>query len=313
MLDLRVLRDLWTEAGAREVFAQLVTQCVCHAYGSAGQIRPDPGDEGVDTFVGEFGNDLKIWQVKYFCDGVGAAQQKQIRKSWKTCINSQSFKRVVAWTLCLPEDLSVDETTWWQRWSKKQAKLHGCSIELWTKSQFIGFRANPILQGVFDYALRRTDVKQDHKSLIADLKAMLTAPSIKTLPAPTQYKDAVFVKKLEAAGVKQHRAARTAFYNFELLRTGLTEGGNAKELNELQSLQERVLDLWEGEFNSRDEASLGKSFYSSVEQLIEKEAEGQLKTSLAATPIHKKGAVHYWADLCEAGWTSNHKDVGESE
>lgn len=295
------------------MFAQLVTQCVRHAYGNACQIRPDPGDDGVDTFVGDFGEDLKVWQVKYFCDGIDAAQQKQIRESWKTCIESDSFERVVAWTLCVPEDLSVDETTWWQRWSKKQAKEHGCSMELWTKAQFIGFRTNAVLQPVFDFALKRTDEKQDHTSIIAGLQAMLAGPSIKTLPASGQYKDAVFVKKLEAAGVKQHRAARTAFYNFELLRTALTEGGNAKELDELESLQEKVLDLWEGEFNGRDESSLGKAFYSAVEQLIEQESEGQLKTSLAATPIHKKGAVHYWSDLCEAGWTSNHKDVGESE
>src|SRR5690349_12955622 len=102
MIDLRVLRDRWTEDGGRAIFAQLVTHCVRDVYPGAQAVRPDPGDEGLDTFVGDFDGELRVWQAKYFPDGVGESQREQIRKSWKACIESSHFSDVASWTLCLP-------------------------------------------------------------------------------------------------------------------------------------------------------------------------------------------------------------------
>ena len=78
MLELRVLRDLWTEPGARRIFEQLVTHCVRAQYPSAVSIRPNPGDEGIDTLVGDF---ERVYQAKFFCDSIGKSQQAQIRNS----------------------------------------------------------------------------------------------------------------------------------------------------------------------------------------------------------------------------------------
>src|SRR5687768_4886587 len=101
VIDLRVMRDRWTDDGAREIFAQLVTHCVRTTYPAAQAVRADPGDEGLDTFVGDFQGDLRVWQAKYFCNGIHSSQKNQIRTSWKTCLNSPRFSRVVSWTLCL--------------------------------------------------------------------------------------------------------------------------------------------------------------------------------------------------------------------
>ena len=43
MADLRVLRNLWTEDGARSVFASLVTHCVYHRIPTANNIG-NPND-----------------------------------------------------------------------------------------------------------------------------------------------------------------------------------------------------------------------------------------------------------------------------
>jgi hypothetical protein len=118
------------------------------------------------------------------------------------------------------------------------------------------------------------------------------------------------VRKLEAAGISQHRSARTAFYNFELVRQAVSQGGSSKELELLEDLQERILDVWESEFNARDATQLGRELFVAVYRRIEKECEGMLHCILPVQVIHKKGGLHYWADNCEAGWTEDFKNIG---
>ena len=92
MADLRVLRHLWTEDGTRSIFASLVTHLVFHRHGSGATVRPDPGDEGLDTIVGDFGDRLRVFQAKYFCERIQESQQRQIRDSWKTCRPTVIFR-----------------------------------------------------------------------------------------------------------------------------------------------------------------------------------------------------------------------------
>lgn len=314
MIDLRVLRDLWTEDGARAVFAELVNQCARTIYPGARAVRPDPGDEGIDTFLGELDGDLHVWQSKYFCEQVGAAQQAQIRNSWKSCTNSSYINRVARWTLCIPIELSVPEIRWWQRWRKRESESWDCQIELWSRSEFVRFHGRTDLSGVFNAALQRGVT---HASRDAAIDAMRSAGRpralIKALPTRDHLRDAVFVRKLEAAGISHHRAARTAFYNFELLRAAVEQGGNPDEVAALEDLQERVFDLWESEFNARSPTELGRSLVHAVDAAIEREDQGRLSTSLPTALIHKKGGLHYWADLCEAGWTADFKAVGRDD
>lgn len=306
-MDLRVLRDLWTEEGSRSVFAALVTQCARAQHPSARSIRPDPGDEGVDTYVGEFDGELRVYQAKYFCDGVGSAQQAQIRESWKQCVERQ--KNLVLWTLCLPIDLSVPETKWWQRWKKRASESSGIHIELWSKDDFVAFSTRSDLASIFDLALNRGVKHGTAEEVIAAMQAAVPAASVKRLPSDSHLEDALFVRKLEAAGVTQHRSARTAFYNFELLRASIEQGGNPDEVAALEDLQERVFDVWEDTFNASAPSRLGSSLFVDVNARIVQEDQTRLRTTLPAQMIHKKGALQYWADLCEAGWTADFKTI----
>jgi hypothetical protein len=314
MIDLRVLRDLWTEDGGRSVFAELVNQCVRSVYPGARAVRPDPGDEGIDTFIGELDDELHVWQSKYFCDGVDKAQQAQIRASWKACTESNYIERVARWTLCIPIEMSVPELQWWQKWRKREGEKWSCQIELWSKTEFVSFHTRTDLSEVFTAALHRG---VHHANFDAAIAAMRSAGRpqalIKKLPTRDHLRDAVFVRKLEAAGIAQHRAARTAFYNFELLRAAVEQGGNPDEGAALEDLQERVFDIWESEFNARDPSELGRPLVRAVDSTIEKEDQGRLRTSLPTDIIHKKGGLHYWADLCEAGWTMDFKSVGRDD
>lgn len=289
------------------MFAELVTQCVRAIYPAAHSIRPFPGDEGVDVFVGDFGDRVKVWQSKFFCDGIGNSQQANIRKSFKTVRGSDVFNRVVEWTLCVPLELTIDEQRWWQRWSQKESKSSGIPVGLWSRSHFIGFSARPELAQIFDVALGRTE-----SATSADaLDAMRKRPPLplKKLPTSGMFADAIFVRKLNLAGVTQHRAERTAFYNFELLRHLIEQGGTKQEIESLEDLEIRVFDLWEELFNEHAPDRLGRGFFKAVLDAVRAEQNLRLKTHLPAGEIHKKGSLHYWADLCEAGWTANHATV----
>lgn len=313
MLDLRRLSDLWTDDGARAIFAHLVTHCVRSIYPSARQVRPDPGDEGVDTFVGEFDGSIRVYQAKYFRDGISASQQAQIRESWKSCITSAYFKSIVSWTLCVPIDLSPAEEQWWQRWSKTASK-QGCHFEIWTRSHFESFSLRPELRYAFGHALNREQQHSDYASALEAVRSAVprTLP-IRSLPKSDHLRDAVFVRKLEAAGVRTHRSARTAFYNFELLRHSIEQGGLPSEANALEDLQERILALWETAYNAQPPERLGKEFYSLVLNKVEEEDNGALATALAAHVMHKAGGLHHWADLCEAGWTADFRAAIQQE
>jgi hypothetical protein len=310
MLDLRILRDQWTEAGGREVFAQLVTLCVQSIYPLARAVRPDPGDDGIDTFIGEFGADIKVYQSKFFCDGIGKSQKAQIRESWKRCRASKHATRLKLWTLCVPIELSTAEEKWWQDWRRKESASSGVAIELWTKPQFIRFSRRADLERVFEGALKRgAGQYADHNEVITAMRGMASPHPIKGLPAYDYLKDAVFVRKLEVAGITKHRAPRTAFYNFELLRQAIQQGGTPDENAYLEDLQERIYDLWEGLFNAHRPNNLGQSLFTAVEEAMTREDFNRLATPLRAHLMHKKGGLHYWADVCEAGWTEDHASV----
>lgn len=305
-LDLRVMPTLWTSGGARDVFAELINQCVLAIYGNCKSIKPNPGDDGIDTFAGEFESDLHVWQSKYFVDAV---DQGQVRKSWKSVTTSTNFACPKKWTLCIPHEMTVKETAWWETWKKKNSEDFNCSIDLWTKTNFVKFSFRPDLKQIFRHALR---LDQQHTSAEDAIKAMQDARAnfIKELPPDKSFTDAVFIKKLEKADITQHRAIRTAFYNFELWRQRIEQENDPTKLAALLDLQEKIYALWESAFNAHSPDNLGRDLFLEVDKLMEKEEQNQLFTPLQAHLIHKKGALHYWADLCEIGWTADFKTIG---
>jgi hypothetical protein len=209
--------------------------------------------------------------------------------------------------------MSPAEMKWWLGWRKRESEKQNCQIELWSKTDFVSFYSRPTLMPIFAIALQES---AKHASWDVAVDAMKTAGSpvlVKKLPAGDHLLDALFVRKLEAAGVTQHRAARTSFYNFELLRTSIEQGGNPDELAALEDLEERIYDLWESEFNARPPDQLGKEFFVAVEKLIAREDQSRLRSSVPTHAIHKKGGLHYWADLCEAGWTADFKSIAREE
>ena len=305
MLDLSVLKNRWTEEGAREVFEELVLHCARTKDNSVRRVRADPGDEGIDSFLGDLNSTVRIWQAKFFCDGIGNAQKAQIRDAWKSCSTSPVITKVHHWTLCIPIHMSPPEMKWWQDWIKKDNKNQICQFDLWDKSDFVLFSVDNLLKNIFDFALERGIVHTSRDGLLSGLRQPTKIKLLENLPKQDYLKEATFVKKLEAAGIKQHAAVRRAFYNFELLRTSL----DAQQLKELDDLLARVHSIWEKRYNLKPTTMSDRDFYYSVIDEINSEDRKKLATPLPAGPVHKEGSIHFWADICKAGWTANYEDL----
>lgn len=121
-VKLANLQILWGKAGAREKFEDMVTQLIHVERPDSKRIRIVKGDSGLDSFEGELSDPdgVDVFQIKYFPDKIGDAQKGQIRDSFATVRNSNKFN-VKSWTLCLPVDMSLEETGWFEGWKVKQA------------------------------------------------------------------------------------------------------------------------------------------------------------------------------------------------
>jgi|SRR5579864_296046 len=121
-IRLAHLHLLWGAAGAREKFEDMAAQLIHVERPDSQRVRIVTGDGGLDSFEGGLTDPggIDVYQVKYFPEKIGDAQKQQIRESFATARDSKKF-RVKSWTLCLPIDMSVDETEWFEGWSQKQA------------------------------------------------------------------------------------------------------------------------------------------------------------------------------------------------
>jgi len=127
-VKLTHLQILWGLAGAREKFEEMADQLIHAERPDSQRVRIVKGDGGVDSFEGSLSDPggIDVYQVKYFPEKIEDAQKKQIRESFATARNSKKFK-VKSWTLCLPIDMSTDETEWFEGWAKTQT---ASSIEI---------------------------------------------------------------------------------------------------------------------------------------------------------------------------------------
>ncbi len=101
-------------------------------------VRANPGDEGVDVFVGDIGvTPIEVYQCKFFLDSLGKSQKDQINASFKKAITSTQFT-VKKWVLCIPlEDFDLQENKWWAAWKVKQERAYSIPVQLMNGRELI--------------------------------------------------------------------------------------------------------------------------------------------------------------------------------
>jgi hypothetical protein len=309
-IDFKMLiNQAGSEEGARVLFQRLIASLVRLKYKDAREIRPNPGDWGIDVLVGKLTGMSLIWQAKYFIDSVGDSQKKQIRDSFTqlmTKAKEHDFT-VNAWTLCIPCNLSTDETTWWEGWKKRSSKKYRVKIELMDETALRAelespdaehikmgyFGPNPTIISYFLQALK------DHPER-----------DIQELPELSLYEEALFIRKLKAGGIPELRSAKTQFFNAELLTQEIFDKGDTTEITSVQSIREKLRSMWETRFNDACANSEDlKGLCPTVMKAIEDQDGSALQSpDIKATFVHKQGIVHQMADKCEVGWSKDFRE-----
>lgn len=89
------------------------------------QIEVKQGDGGVDIFIGSLGVEpITVIQCKFFLYDFGNSQKDQIRKSFKTAVESKKYE-LERWILCIPRVMDIDSTSWWFNWRKRKVESLG--------------------------------------------------------------------------------------------------------------------------------------------------------------------------------------------
>ena len=293
--------------GARADFEQMVTQLVCATLPGVRQVEANPGDWGIDAFVGSLddGGTADIWQSKFFIDGVGNVQQRQIRESFNAAVSAATNNnyQLSSWILCLPCSLDAPMTKWWDGWKKRTAKkFPDLTIDLWDETQIIRRLQSPEGDSVRSHYYGRGIVARPPES-----RKVLDHPDDGSLDS------ALFLRQLREAGHAELEAAKREFFNAEILAREVLDKGVRHELESLRDGDASVHSLWEHRFNSACENHTGKrlpGLHRDVMADVRAE-HGTLMASLMPGIVHLFGMVHRVVEDGRAGWVRCWRDLAE--
>lgn len=294
-----------SDDGARVDFQDMVTQLVAHIYPGVRSIRANPGDWGIDTFVGEIDSGyVTVWQSKYFINGVGNTQKAQIRESFKSAIKSakEQGHTISQWVLCIPVSMDGPTTKWWDNWKRKNAKSSGIPIELWDETRLQQLLMTPEARNV------RSTYYEIGQSTVSN-------PPVLEPPDSEDYDTALFVRQLREAGHSEIDAAKREFFNAEIVARDVLDKGVPAEVRELGSADASVHSLWEHRFNTKcvsSEDDLLPGLHGEV--MADVRAERDSLMPLVTTDlVHVCGMVHRVVEDRRAGWVRGWRSIADAE
>jgi hypothetical protein len=122
------------------------------------------------------------------------------------------------------------------------------------------------------------------------------------------YKDAIFVKKLENAQVREIDGCKRDFFNAELSEHALNSKGNSQDIAQLGNLKYKVFSLWETQYRSFQSEYDGNELLTKVYERIEDLDTSTLQSTLSELNLFaKRGMLHQWAEDCAIGWITDYR------
>ena len=296
-----------SEAGGGERFERMITAIVREIHPTARAVRANPGDWGIDTFVGELSSRTNaVWQSKYFINGVGNAQRADIRKSFASVLKAAEANdfAVKSWTLALPVDLDGPETKWWDGWRKKTQRERGVVIDLWPAATVEGLLLKPDLAGVRQQFFGIAPGEALVERMVADPEDW------------SAFDEALFIRQLHEAGISEDLAARRAFFNAEVMTRDVQEREVRSELDALSSVRADLHQMWHTRFEAEraacDESTASlPGLYPQVMSAVESHHQANPSRALRDTLVHRSGLVHHLVEAGHAGWVRDYHRIAE--
>jgi hypothetical protein len=307
MINLRRLEIDSGEEGARYKFERLIGRLVKLKYPTAQEIRPNPGDWGIDVFVGKLtsGNCL-VWQAKYFPKGINDSQKNQVESSFSQIVGKSKEKgfKVKAWDLCIPSTLSGPENIWWEKWVKQKNKETGITVKLMSSLDITS-----LLQTADAAAICTEFNLKDNFQVMKEEKPIVPLP----LEIASEYEHSLFILKLLAAGIQENMSARNQFFNAEIVSKEIHDKKDELEIAELNSLYEKIHSMWEARFvgalQSNNPTFETRKVYSDMLKSIEQDKELLYCHRLPISFFHKQGLMQQMANICRIGWTPDFRNI----
>ena len=288
--------------GARADFEQMLAQLVGSTIAGVRAVQANPGDWGIDCFVGELDRSGKasVWQSKFFIDGVRDSQKAQIRESFKAAVTAAADAGYIleSWILCIPCSMDGPTTAWWDNWVKRQKKL-GVAISLWDETELI---------------TRLLSIEGDRVcSHYYGAKSVddLGNTHVSEIPDGEDFDSALFVRQLLEAGHVELDSAKREFFNAELIAREVLDKGVAAEMRQLSAADAGVQLIWEHRFNAACENNTDlrlPGLHSDVMADIRAERQS-LMPHVTSNIVHMCGMAHRVVEDSRAGWVRNWRDV----
>lgn len=292
-----------TEAGARQMFQTFVTDLVSLEHATADTVAGPGGyDWGIDTYAGRFDETLTVWQSKFFLDGIGDSQKKQIRESFaEVCSKAAEHDLTIdAWFLALPCDMAPEERAWFDGWSGRQSRKSGFPIRLLSGSE-----------------LRRQLMRPDAEDILRSYFSSLvgatpSAEAVVTTDDLSAFDGALFVRQLQEAGTFETDAARGLFFAAEALFRDLAARGDDDARAAMDELHLEVQHVWEQHFNRhRPAADDGGRMAGLIDDVMAGAAAVADPDPLRLRPAHRRGVAHRLVETARAGWVAHWRDVAD--
>lgn len=307
-IDLESLRSRLGAETARAEFERLIEDIVALKHPDVRAVRANPGDWGIDAFVGQLaeGGSVMVWQAKYFIDDFHKTQKDDVTRSYNSARAAATREgyTLESWTLCIPRTLDGPESKWWTNWKRNRAK-DGVLLELMDEGEIRRRLMAPGAEHIRAHYFNPVIVVPTARADGGEER------SLHELDDEEQFRDALFVRQMEAANLLETRSAREAFFNAEILTQEVEDKAVPAELDRLKRWRMRVDSTWSTAFNTACETGkddqlpgLFQNVMDAIEQRHVDEAAG-----LRASVIHGMGLMHQRVDNRRAGWVRNWRAV----
>lgn len=302
LIDFAYLRNrAGSVEGGRALFEDMVVQLVGIDYPQVQNLRPMPGDWGMDGLVGELDDVVAVWQAKYFIDKFDQTQKTQITKSLGTMVKKADENGYVvrAWTLCIPIDLEPSAMQWWARLRRKMRRTHGVACELWSSTQLKRRLLREPAEGVRRYFFPTV---HDRPRL----------RDIQSLPDSSVYENSLFVAQLQAGDISQVETAKLEFFNAEILERDVYAKKDDSELGELLATRATVHSLWAHRYDaacSKTDGNQLPGLHGNTMAAIEHSYNAHPPTFLRSRSVHHFGIAHQLCDNGKLGWVRNFEEI----
>lgn len=299
------LVDVHGEPGARDIFERICTNLFQSMYGPITKsVEVSRGDGGIDVLVGDLPRPQKVYQCKFFLNGLGSSQRQQIKESFKTVTTNYE---ITDWRLCLPCILTQQDLLWWSKWKHEQSELTGIQIELCDGSYLIHqLKSYDIYEREFDEDIRN-QLKIISSELALQKQRVIDEIIYDDLDGiEDEYNDFIFVKMLESAGIFDTNEYKIDFFNAEISRQESISKDEVEGLRIYSNLKIKILSLWRTQFKIYKSPDNGQNLLLQTYLRIEDLDSTTLLSNPEYNLLAKKGILHQLANEKKIGWITNY-------